>query len=350
MSDCEIREVGPADEGAWQAFAAAHPEADIYLEPCWRGFLQRVVGGTPRYLGAWSEGRLVGLLPTFVAEAAPGRVLNALPWYGSHGGCVVEDGRDDARRALLEGYRRLLEEVDPLCATLVLPRHEEPHRALYVEALRPRVTDHRVGQVSVLPSGAEDPGEAVLAMMRQKHRNQARKGLKQGFGVRVRDDDEAWRFLLSAHESHLTAIGGRAKPWSDFEAMREALPPDRRALYVAEADGGLVAALLLLWAGRTVEYLVPVVAVEWRSRQPLSALIHTAMVDALAAGRDRWNWGGTWESQGSLYHFKRGWGAEDEPYTYLVHARDDALETLRRAPASLTTAFRGYYLYPFDEL
>ena len=83
-----------------------------------------MVGGTPRYLGAWSEGRLLGLLPTFVAEAGPGRVLNALPWYGSHGGCVVEDGRDDARRALLDGYRGLLEEVDPLCATLVLPRHE----------------------------------------------------------------------------------------------------------------------------------------------------------------------------------------------------------------------------------
>jgi lipid II:glycine glycyltransferase (peptidoglycan interpeptide bridge formation enzyme) len=142
-------------------------------------------------------------------------------------------------------------------------------------------------------------------------------------------------------------MGGQAKPWEHFVALRECLEPAQRSLSVAMLDGRPAAALLLLFHGRTVEYLTPVIRHEYRARQPLSFLIYHGMVDAAGRGMASWNWGGTWESQESLHHFKAGWGADDHPYVYLIHATDGALASLRQNLARWREAFPFFYLVPF---
>lgn len=53
---------------------------------------------------------------------------------------------------------------------------------------------------------------------------------------------------------------------------------------IASLDGRPVAALLLLYFNRTVEYFAPVIEHEYRSRQPLSFLIWQGMLDAVHRG------------------------------------------------------------------
>jgi hypothetical protein len=74
------------------------------------------------------------------------------------------------------------------------------------------------------------------------------------------------------------------------------------------------------------------------------------MNEAATRGCRSWNWGGTWESQHSLRHFKAGWGARDLPYRYLVGATAEGLALLASEPKRLSGAFGYFYLYPFDRL
>ena len=87
----------------------------------------------------------------------------------------------------------------------------------------------------------------------------------------------------------MAGIGGTAKPWAHFEAIRDAIPASARRLYIARLNGQPVAALLLLYFNRTVEYITPVIKHEYRSAQPLSFLIWHAMQDAIAEGFRWWN-------------------------------------------------------------
>ena len=158
-----------------------------------------------------------------------------------------------------------------------------------------------------------------------------RKALQQGFALHITDADWAWRFLYETHVENLQALGGQAKPWSHFIALRTHIPAHWRRVFVATLADQPVAALLLLYFNQTVEYITPVIRHAYRSQQPLSFLIWHAM---LWASREGYRWwkagGGTWLAQPSLYHFKAGWGAIDLPYTYLINVSEQVVSRYRR--------------------
>jgi len=346
----QIELLTPAREAAYRRFLAANPRALIYASLAFRDFLRAVAGGAPRYLLALRAGEVVGVLPYFCAEHPEHGVLfNSLPWYGSYGACTLADEADDAaRRALLQGYAEALDRPDLLAATLILDPWENRHLDLYAAALRPRYTDRRIGQVKTLPEAGADLDDRLLYSFRKKTRNLVRKALKQGFALEVTDAEWAWRFLHTTHTENIAALGGRAKPWAHFEAMRAHIPAAWRQIYVARLEGEAVAALLLLYYHQTVEYITPVIKHAYRPRQPLSFLIFHAMRGAVEAGYRRWNWGGTWLSQKSLHRFKAGWGADDYPYTYLVNTGAEA--TIRAHLQDLQAHFAYYYIFPYSQL
>lgn len=348
---CTVRPLTRDAEDAYRAFLAGSPDDTLYASLEFRDFLTAAVGGTPMYLTACDDGRIVGALPALVSTApGVGLVVNSLPWYGSHGGCVLAAGAGhEVRAALLRDYLARVSGAPVLSATMILLPGETENAATYREILDPAAEDSRIGQVTELPAGAADPVEAIVQGCLRKTRNLVRKALKQPFTVERRDDDEAWQFLHATHDTNLHAIGGRAKPWAHFAALRDCLPRAWRTIYVARLEGVPVAALLLIRYGRWVEYLTPAIVEAHRSEQPLSRLIVDAMADAVRDGYTRWNWGGTWSTQQSLYHFKRGWGAVDRPYLYLITSADHGrrLAGLRERLGDL---FPYYYVYPFDQL
>jgi hypothetical protein len=348
----QVRVLAAADQASYSACVRRDPGAWIYGSTEYRDLLAGVAGGEPRYLVAVDEHEhVLGGFPVFEA-AAPGigTVINSLPWYGSHGGCVLSGDRaDEVRAALIAAYRDRVSVVDPLSATVILTPAEQAFAGVYRTILQPAVEDERIGQVTPLPADGDGLDDRLQAVCSRKTRNLVRKSLKQGFALDRSDGDEAWEFLHATHQANLAAIGGRAKPWSQFVALRERLPEPMRKVSVATLDGEPVAALLLLFFGRTVEYFTPVVVESFRSRQPLSFLIYSAMIDAVRNGFTHWNWGGTWKTQASLYHFKAGWGAADLPYRYFVCSSDRGAR-VRRHRAELASAFPYYYVYPYDQL
>lgn len=344
-----VVELTPALERPYADFVAGHPDAMIYPTLEFRDFLRRCVPGDARYLVALRGADVVGVFPAFSAhDPRWGTVVNSLPWYGSHGGCLVDPAdTGDVRAALLGYVRGTVLGPDTGFATVIVTPHEESQIAEYCAVLKPEAIDRRTGQITELPAAAQDVEAALERLCWPKTRNLIRKSLKQGFELELADDDEAWRFLHDTHLANMAAIGGRAKPWTHFAAMRETIPAAWRRLYVARREGTPVAALLLLLFNRTVEYLTPVIVHEFRSLQPLSFIIWHAMLDASRLGARWWNWGGTWISQRSLHHFKAGWGAADHPYSYLVTLTGQAKAALARDRAQISGAFPYYFIYPF---
>lgn len=346
----DVVELTPAIEAGYADFVARHPEAMIYPTLEFRQFLSRAIGGEPRYAVALRGSTVVGVLPAFVAhDERWGAVVNSLPWYGSHGGCLVApgDGRE-VRAALLEHLRCRVLSPGTAFSTVILTPDENERLDEYAALLQPTTTDYRIGQITRLPEAGDDLETRLEHACRQKTRNLIRKALKQGFTMAVRDDEAAWRFLYDTHCENMAAIGGKAKPWAHFAALREAIPAAWRQLIVTSAGAVPAAAMLLLRFNRTVEYLTPVVKHEFRSLQALSFTIWHGMLDAARSGYRWWNWGGTWASQRSLHHFKAGWGAVDRPYTYLVRGSERALRELAHDRDALTAAFPYYFLYPFQ--
>ncbi len=337
--------------GAYRQFLSEEPQAMIYASPEYAHFLANVVTGEFQCLLAFEGDDIVGSLPYFRTEHPDlGCVINSLPWYGSHGGCTLSSkARSEVRAELLLAYRRMLGSQDVLSSTMILTPSESTHLEEYRRAIEPYLVDRRIGQVTCLPGQEEDLEDGLAKRVAQKTRNLIRKSLKQGFSIEATEEEEAWRFLSDTHHANMHAIGGKAKPWHHFLALRKCLPGDWHRLWVATADGQPVAALLLLYFNQTVEYFTPVILHEYRFRQPLSYLIWHAMLDAARRGYRWWNWGGTWLSQKSLHHFKAGWGAGDEPYWYLINTNESALARLRANQTMVQAAFPYYYTHPYSE-
>ena len=322
----------------------------IYFTHSWSHFIQKVTGATEHHMIAYQGENPVGFLPLWSTKSGPNIVMNSQPWYGTHGGCLLVDpSQDDVRASLLAAAAKKIKELQASAFTCILTPSEEAHRSLYQSQLETTTFDSRIGQISTLPrqSQSEDsPHSLILQHVKQKTRNLIRKSLKQDFEVHRDSSEESWRFLFDEHQKGILAKGGQPKPWSHFTALRETIPMDQVRLYIATHESTKVAALLLLRYRDTVEYLTPVTSVDWRAKQPLSFLIYHAMADAISDGYSTWNWGGTWHTQHSLHHFKRGWGAEDKEYSYVIYARESLIKSLQAERMSVP----WFYLYPYDKL
>ena len=146
-------------ESQYQDFLLADPSSLIYSSLEFREFLLRAVGGTPTILLALDDyDQIFGTLGYFKLEVpGVGTVINSLPWYGSHGGCIVRGKfESDARQALLERYREEAESPDVLSSTIVLTPDEVLAKDEYLSVLKPDFLDQRIGQVTELPQAGGD--------------------------------------------------------------------------------------------------------------------------------------------------------------------------------------------------
>jgi hypothetical protein len=345
----EVIELTPSLHDRYERFVGSQPSALIYYSLPFRDFLCQTVGGEPRYLIAFSGDQISGVLPMFVKRDRQfGAVVNSLPWYGSHGGCLLAgDDHAQIRGHLLSRYLEVVAEEDASFATLIPSPDESQRTAQYAAQLSSLTTDVRISQMTRLPDAAADLDRRLAATCRQKTRNLVRKSLKQGFEWFDDDSDDSWQFLYDTHVENLTAIGGRAKPQSHFDAMRTMIPPDLRQLITVSHRGVRAAALLLFRFNTTVEYVTPVIKNDYRPLQPLSFAIWHAMRLAAQDGFRQWNWGGTWTTQHSLRHFKAGWGAEERTYTYFIHAAPAARAQFEADSSRVAAAFPYYYLFPY---
>lgn len=303
------------------------PASLFYANPRFIGLVARHLEARAGWLVARRHGRLAGLLP-FVAKTGPlGEVRNSLAYYGSHGGVIQAAPDEEAKLALVRAFYSA-----PACSATIVANPLEADDEFYRLHSGYTDRDERISQVSHLPTARlQDP--------RPRNLRHARK-----LGVQV-EETRSLDFLVVWHEENLRALGGRPKARTFFEAVERELEPGDWRVFQARWEGRPVAALLLFYFNRTVEYYTPVLVPEHRSTQALSLVIWEAMEEARSAGYELWNWGGTWLSQRGVYDFKRRWGARESRYGYYTKVSDESLR--KRAPEYLLEHYRGLYVIPF---
>ena len=119
-------------------------------------------------------------------------------------------------------------------------------------------------------------------------------------------------------------------------------------IYIAKKEGKKIAALLLFYYNKTVEYFTPVIESEYRSLQPMSVLIYQAMIDASIKGFKYWNWGGTWKSQEGVFRFKNRWNTKNIEYKYYIRINNKKI--YQSSKSELLSEYPDFFVLPFDKL
>jgi GNAT acetyltransferase-like protein len=341
-----------ADESNYDAFVGTVDGTHVTHTLGYRAVLRDALNARDVYLVAKVGGEIVGALPLFIAEGPFGNVLNSLPFYGSHGGVVIVDGRDpeEVFLALLSGLRELAEELDVTTATIVTSPLMS-HADFYDSLASPWFVDERIGQICHLPSASDSRGieEALADAFDPKRWWDVRKSRRLGVRCERSDDVEDMRFLADVHRRNMNRLGVPPKDWRVFEAIMRHLPHDLGwRLFVSRLDGRRIGALLVLYHNQVAEYFVPAVLEEHRSTQAGSLLVFEAMKQAVADGYGLWNLGGTAPTgQEGVYRFKQRWGAEDKPYRYFGFAFGSTGGLRRLRPQQLLAAYPNFFVLPF---
>lgn len=339
-------------EADYEAFVQRHGQSLFYYGLDYRAALKRMLSRSDDlYLVARSDNNVVGVLPSFIQQGAYGAVLNSLPFYGSNGGPLVMPGADAERigATLMEELYRLADTRDVVATTLISNPLTAPFPLTAGRNAAHVFQDVRIGQLTPLPTVQDDISNALMALLHQKTRNVVRKGQNGKANIVERTDIATLHEVHSIHLENMREIGGLAKSFEKLKGLFDIYAPKGGLkIYVAEKEGLIAAAVVLLFFRDAVEYYTPVIRAEFRSDQLLSALIFEAMRIAAQEGRRWWNWGGTWKNQEGVYRFKSRWGTIDRDYLYDVRVLDSALLSL--TPSDLLREYPDFYVLPFSEL
>lgn len=326
----------------FREYILRNPRTLIYSEPRFLELVAEHLEARGAWLVSRREGAITGLLPFLMKDGPLGPAFNSLAYYGSNGGVIQVDQDIDSKSALLEAFYGMAADAKAVSATIISSPLEDDTVFYDTHAVHD-FRDERIGQITHLPASTEE----LLARFEDPRPRNIRRAIKEGVTV-VRGATDALEFLFSTHVDNMTAIGGLAKKRAFFDAIPLKMHHGDWAVFTAEISGKPIAALLLFYFNRTVEYFTPVIVDSYRNTQALTLVIYEAMRDAVQRGFTNWNWGGTWVSQGGVYDFKKRWGTSEYRYFYYTRVINPELTTCK--PAYLLKHYPGFFLIPFHRL
>lgn len=323
----------------------------LYHSLNYKNFLSSVLGDAePLYLLGKQDGEIQAVLPLFARQGPYGTVLNSLPFFGSHGSLLSLPGCSLPLRDLVwQSFLGMQREPRIASSTLI----ETPSIPLSnpEQLLPPTFVTEKWSQITPLPFSV--PPELVahnlLYACHGKTRNMIKKAMRASFQIDVSSSDESlWR-LQNLHESNMVSKGRTFKALEVFSSIKQSFEQDQVGVYEARSsDGTLAASLLLIYYDDWVEYFVPAVNPAYRSHQPLTALIFRAMQDSvIERGAKYWNWGGTPDSQPSLFRFKARWGSLNTRYRTLTWSGSSYDKLTNASIKDLIVHYRYFYSRPW---
>ena len=327
---------------AYEEFVKSHPAALIYYSIKFKTFLEKQTNSEALYLIAIDENdEIQGVLPIMVKDGNIGKILNSLSYYGSNGGILSK--KDAAKNLLIDKYIELVNSGQYIAATLISNPLDLDYP--YDRIINDEI-DVRVGQLTNICCNINSLDELMIRFD-SKTRNMIRKAIKSDVIVNI--ENNQFDFLRDTHFDNMKSIGGLAKESSFFQNVLDTFEAGiDYNVFVARINEVPVAATFVFYYGKVVEYYTPVIVKEYRSLQPLSLVISTAMLNASRAGFEWWNWGGTWKSQAGVYDFKSKWGTEDKEYVYYVSILNK--ELYFHPKDELLKQYSGFYVLPFSSL
>jgi len=340
-------------EIAYEQFLMNNRNGSYFVSNGYRRLLREFIHGEDHYLIALNDtNEIVGTLPCFLKRNRNGNILNSLPFYGSNGGIIESDSNPKVKKTLLTSFYELANKENCASSTLITSPFEQDI-LFYEKNTAYTYKDERIGQLTELPEIESNNTDSIesrlMGIFHYKTRNMIRKAQKNGLVIQKDFRDGNLSFLIETHIYNAKAINIPPKPVRFFHAIPNIFKYGKEyKIFTACKDNNPIAALLLFYYRKTVEYFTPVILKEFRNLQPLSLLIFEAMKDALENGYEWWNWGGTAIDAEGVYRFKKRWGTRDLPYYYYTRIHDKKILTLSKQ--QLLKEYSYFYVVPFENL
>lgn len=323
----------------YEEFLLLNENSLFYHSTKYKDFLEDLLKCESHYLLVYDNSKIVAALPLMIKNGSLGKIINSLPYYGSNGGVLG----DNLTMKTIELIKNELEKLDYASLTLVSsPTYNN------VNQLSSEITDQRISQITRLDPNSNDKEAYILSIIEGATRRNLNKSKHFGIAVYVKNN-QALPVLEKIHKENMAVIGGKAKSKNFFDKVpkhfREGID---YKVYVAQKESAYIAALLIFYFNKTVEYFTPVIDHHYRDQQPLAAIIFEAMKDAMDEGYQFWNWGGTWVTQKGVYQFKKKWGAVENIYNYSTHLKNEKILSENRE--TLMQEYEGFYTYNFSNI
>lgn len=337
-SNMKIETLQSAWVEPYDLYIKSQTAGSFYYSSKYKDFLKNLIGCKEEYLLAMEGDTICGILPLMFIERHGGRVYNSLPYYGSNGGIITQN--PEAYQRLVSAYNEVADRPTTRSSTII----SNPLLSEHLRGIHYNYLDYRIGQFTNLTCQG-NPRDEIMWRIDSRARRNVKKAMREGVTVEI--DHTYMDRLCQIHQENIRALNGIPKTNRFFSlVLRHFNPGQDFNLYVAKKDGVVIAGLLLFYFNQIVEYFTPAVSNEYRSIQPLSLILVTAMTDAAQSGFKMWNWGGTWKAQKSLYSFKKKWATMEQKYYYYTQLNDEAI--LSWSSVKIVRAFPNFFTVPFS--
>lgn len=340
-------------DGKYDEFLLSQERSLFNASTVFRNFILRLCpDALPYYFVAMEGSEIVGVLPSFVKKGPLGPVLNSMPWFGANPGVVVKNDDPQIAYSLMVAMVKASRWMNCFSMTFIEPPTPNPldYSSLFGDQA---FSEERIGMITPLPPFAQPQAfaENLMKVFHPKTRNQVIKSIECCDAYESYMDED-WTFLKEKHREGMLNVGAPVKE-KEFDIIRRnLLRGNDYKLYVAFTKGEnpeRAGALLVEYFNKTVEYITPVVDVNYRHLCPMNLLIFSAMGDAAQRGMKWWNWGGTkLPSQEGVYHFKKRFGAVESRYRYHTCVFGDILVGVK--PSWLRANYPYFYVMPYSLL
>lgn len=304
-----LRPIGDKSwDGEWDALAGQEPTSGFMQSSFWAEF-KRAEGFTPLRYGLFQNETLMGgaaFLDYPTSPHQPGLLLcpegPVLPWN------ETETARQGLRLLL-----RAVEKDAPNALGVRMEPHIVPPRPSLIRNFQRAPLD--LAPLHTLMLDVSQKNDDLLAQMKPKGRYNLRLSQKHGVTVRQSERSENLRAFYGLFADTARRQEFFAEPFGFFLNLGAALfPQHHAALFLAEYQSEVLAAILVVFYGRRATYLYGGSSPSHRNVMPCYALHFAAIEEARRRGcreYDFWGidpFGLPDHSYAGFSQFKRQWG------------------------------------------
>ena len=302
----DIREAGPADAQAWNAYVDRNPKGNAYQLYGFGSAVESAYGYAIRYLMACTGQQITGVLPLIHVRRPLGKgALVSLP-YCDAGGILSDD--PTIEEALLAAARERAQALNcELAVRSIVP----------IMGLNPAETENqdKVGMLLDLP---ESP-DRLMASFKAKLRSQVKKPLRDGLVVEM-GGQELLDAFYGVFCENMRDLGSPAHSREWFKQILKGYGNRAHIGLVRMPDGQPAAAGMILCHRQRI-------SIPWASSlrrynrwNPNMLLYWQFLSHATTLGARHFDFGRSTPGQGT-HRFKKQWGAVQTPLHWATFDR-----------------------------
>ena len=297
-----------------EAFMKQQAEEPFYYSQKWTDLITRQYGYSMVPITTSNErGDITGFLSLcFMQSALRGRRLVALP-FADYCPLLADDEEstnqliDQAIAFSKEHQVRYMELRTGVNETLAKRKDLVEENQLYVRWMLP----------------LSDNPDKVWSSLRKPVQHQIKKSQKLGVQVRMAQNREDMEIYYQLHlQTRSKKHGMPAQPRGYFYGLWDAFATSSRVqLLLAEHKGIIIAGMILLASGTTIQYAYGASDERFLSLAPNNLLMWKAIELGCTNGYQMLDMGRTSRENEGLMEFKRRWGARQESLPYYYYPR-----------------------------